>query len=373
MQAALLAAGSLDPDVVRRLDAAPGVGPAVSRGRRPPRARCARARAARPVRSARRPRRRGTQRLAGRVARGRAGRGDDRRPAADTSERSARGSVRASRRAAGDEARGRRARASRACRPSSRADDATTTTAAATSSRAPIGGGGAVGRLLKRTARARCGSSAAAGLRAPTHRLIGRARGTRSARDRRVLDADGRGPRGRRGRRPRNDVPRVGRGSTTLPAGLVHGASRSSPSRRPHAARGVGRNHGLRRPLARLGMDLERRRRQLQGDDIDIDAAVEARVDVLAGSAPDEAIYIDSLRRRRDLAVLLLLDVSGSVGRAARRARPCTSTSAPRPPRSRSLSTSSAIASRCTPSARRGERPCSGAGEALRRRARRAS
>ncbi|HEY1442380.1 MAG TPA: VWA domain-containing protein, partial [Mycobacterium sp.] len=68
----------------------------------------------------------------------------------------------------------------------------------------------------------------------------------------------------------------------------------------------------VRRPLSRLGMGLYRRHRQSQGDDIDIDAAVEARVEVLAGSVPDEAVYLDSLRRRRDLSVLLLLDVSGS-------------------------------------------------------------
>lgn len=72
--------------------------------------------------------------------------------------------------------------------------------------------------------------------------------------------------------------------------------------------------HGLRRPLARLGVGLDRCRRQAQGDDIDIDAAVEAQAEFRAGSAPDEAVYIDSLRRRRDLSVLLLLDTSGSVG-----------------------------------------------------------
>jgi nitric oxide reductase NorD protein len=71
---------------------------------------------------------------------------------------------------------------------------------------------------------------------------------------------------------------------------------------------------GMRRPLSRLGMGLHRRHRQPQGDDIDIDAAVEARVEVRAGSVPDEAVYLDSLRRRRDLSVLLLLDVSGSAG-----------------------------------------------------------
>ena len=72
----------------------------------------------------------------------------------------------------------------------------------------------------------------------------------------------------------------------------------------------------LRRPLARLGMGLHRRHRQSQGDDIDIDAAVEAHVEMIAGSVPDEAVYLDSLRRRRDLSVLLLLDISGSTAEA---------------------------------------------------------
>lgn len=71
-------------------------------------------------------------------------------------------------------------------------------------------------------------------------------------------------------------------------------------------------DYGLRRPLARLGVGLDRYRRQDQGDDIDIDAAIEARTELLAGSAPDEAVYLDSLRRRRDLSVVILLDVSGS-------------------------------------------------------------
>jgi len=70
---------------------------------------------------------------------------------------------------------------------------------------------------------------------------------------------------------------------------------------------------GLRKPLARIGLGLNRSRRQTQGDDIDIDAAIEARIEVIAGSTPDERIYVDSLRRRRDLSVLILLDISGSV------------------------------------------------------------
>jgi nitric oxide reductase activation protein len=72
----------------------------------------------------------------------------------------------------------------------------------------------------------------------------------------------------------------------------------------------------LRRPLARLGTGFDRARRRPQGDDIDIDAAVEARVAASTGAPPEEAVYVESLRRRRDLAVLVLLDISGSVGEA---------------------------------------------------------
>jgi nitric oxide reductase NorD protein len=70
--------------------------------------------------------------------------------------------------------------------------------------------------------------------------------------------------------------------------------------------------YGLRRPLARLGMGLDRFRHRAQGDDIDIDAVIAARIDRRAGRTPDEQAYIESLRRRRDLSVLVLLDISGS-------------------------------------------------------------
>lgn len=73
----------------------------------------------------------------------------------------------------------------------------------------------------------------------------------------------------------------------------------------------------LRRALGRLGMELERQRRQTQGDDIDIDAAIEAQVELAAGSAPEEAVYIDTVRCRRDLSILLLLDISGSAGESS--------------------------------------------------------
>jgi nitric oxide reductase activation protein len=68
----------------------------------------------------------------------------------------------------------------------------------------------------------------------------------------------------------------------------------------------------LRRSLARVGLATERCGRQEEGIDIDIDAAVEAQVDAAAGSIPLDAVYVDLVRGRRDLAVLVLLDVSGS-------------------------------------------------------------
>jgi nitric oxide reductase activation protein len=80
----------------------------------------------------------------------------------------------------------------------------------------------------------------------------------------------------------------------------------------------VAESGSLRRPLARVGLGLERRNRQLQGDDVDIDAAIEAITAHAAGRVPDEACYVDSVRRVRDLAVLVLLDISGSAGDTSR-------------------------------------------------------
>lgn len=72
-------------------------------------------------------------------------------------------------------------------------------------------------------------------------------------------------------------------------------------------------NYGLRKSLSRLGVALDRFHRQNQGDDIDIDAAIEAQIELAAGTFPDEAIYVESQRHKRDLSVLVLLDISGSV------------------------------------------------------------
>ncbi len=175
----------------------------------------------------------------------------------------------------------------------------------------PVGGGGALGRWLARLLRPvrQLGGGGPPGADAPTRRLAsGRARApglvTSSA-----SEAEG------------TDEAAEARGGVRYPEWdvhhrryrpdwcTVHETTPDASTAEPFTLR---HDHGLRRPLARLGMGLDSCHRQARGDDIDIDAAVEARVATLAGSRPDEAVYIDSLRVRRDLSVLLLLDASGS-------------------------------------------------------------
>lgn len=178
----------------------------------------------------------------------------------------------------------------------------------------PVGGGGFIGKWLKKMLsskrRGAFGSGGGPpGSDSPTHRSDSGRRGMHavsslaSASSEDVDDvaaaADG-------VRYPEWDVTR----KRYRPAWCT--VREVEPTIKATATQAIDSAIGVRRPLSRLGMGLHRRHRQSQGDDIDIDAAVEARVEVRARSAPDEAVYLDSLRRRRDLSVLLLLDVSGS-------------------------------------------------------------
>jgi nitric oxide reductase NorD protein len=174
----------------------------------------------------------------------------------------------------------------------------------------PVGGGGALGRLLgKMLAVVRqLKDGSPSGAHAPTHRTRdGKRRAgstalsTGAASTLEQGDVEGRGT-----KYPEWDVHR---------RRYRHGwctVQEVEPRLKADAPLAFPDGRVLRRSLARLGMGLDRHHRQAQGDDIDIDAAIEARVDVMAGSAADETFYVDSLRRRRDLAVLLLLDTSGS-------------------------------------------------------------
>jgi hypothetical protein len=173
----------------------------------------------------------------------------------------------------------------------------------------PIGGGGALGRLLKTLFRnARSSTGGPPGADAATHwsRRVGRVgRVAATSPVRTPALAEGRGP---------------GPGNTTYPEWDVHqGRYRpewctvvSVDPTPADVAFTMPDLLSVRRPLSHLGIALERRHRQFQGIDIDLDAAIEAHVQTLAGSVPDEAVYVDLVRSRRDLGVLVLLDVSGS-------------------------------------------------------------
>ncbi len=57
---------------------------------------------------------------------------------------------------------------------------------------------------------------------------------------------------------------------------------------------------------------VRRIRKQQEGDEIDINAAIRAMTDIRLGKLPDDRIMMSSLRKTRDISVLLLLDLSGS-------------------------------------------------------------
>lgn len=179
----------------------------------------------------------------------------------------------------------------------------------------PVGGGGAAGKLLQRLmSRVRqLSGGGPPGADSPTHRSRKGIRGagavtsTASALSE-IDDAESGDGQGRK--YPEWDVHRRRYRPDWC---TVH---EIDPPRMQGARLARPDVHALRRPLTRLGIGLDRCHRQTQGDDIDVDAAVEARVEMLAGSAPDEAVYLDRLRRSRDLAVLVLLDVSGSAAEA---------------------------------------------------------
>ena len=176
----------------------------------------------------------------------------------------------------------------------------------------PVGGGGFIGKWLKKmlsSARKTGSGGGPPGADDPTHRTNSANRGLHavtSLASATVEDLNDREALAQGVTYPEWDATR----KSYRPAWCT--VREVEPTIKVSATQAIDGAIGVRRPLSRLGMGLHRRHRQSQGDDIDIDAAVEARVEVRAGSVPDEAVYLDSLRRRRDLSVLLLLDVSGS-------------------------------------------------------------
>jgi hypothetical protein len=178
----------------------------------------------------------------------------------------------------------------------------------------PVGGGGFIGKWFKKLlSSTRAGSSGGGppGADSPTHRTNSANRGAYAVSSTAKVATE--------------DDADINAGDVKYPEWDVNQkryrpdwctVREVKPQVKPAASAAIDDAIAFRRPLARLGMGLHRRHRQAQGDDIDIDAAVEARVEVLAGSVPDESVYLDNLRRRRDLSVLVLLDVSGSSAEA---------------------------------------------------------
>lgn len=68
----------------------------------------------------------------------------------------------------------------------------------------------------------------------------------------------------------------------------------------------------LQRPLARVGIEPQRHRRQEEGDSLDLSALLDYETDRRRGGNPDPHIYENNRLTMRDLSVLVLLDCSGS-------------------------------------------------------------
>src|SRR5208283_4852205 len=68
----------------------------------------------------------------------------------------------------------------------------------------------------------------------------------------------------------------------------------------------------LRRKFELLKREPKIQRRRKEGDDLDIDAVVEAFSDTMAGLSPSEDLFVQLSREDRNIAALFLLDMSGS-------------------------------------------------------------
>lgn len=175
----------------------------------------------------------------------------------------------------------------------------------------PVGAGGALGKLLGRlTSRVRqVGTGGPAG-------------GDAVARRPTTVSGDERSVVSRASRRPVDDADPAGpAGPLTYPEWDARRRSyrpdwctvvETAPNTDTASNIELPQTLPLRRALTRLAVGLQRCGRQRQGDDIDIDSAVESRVQALAGAATEDTVYLDFLRRKRELSVLVLLDISGS-------------------------------------------------------------
>jgi nitric oxide reductase NorD protein len=78
------------------------------------------------------------------------------------------------------------------------------------------------------------------------------------------------------------------------------------------SAGGVEHDEVLRRRLARVGLGPKVLRRRPDGGELDVDALMDLAVDLQAGHSTTEHIYLERRKLARNLGVLILVDASGS-------------------------------------------------------------
>ena len=68
--------------------------------------------------------------------------------------------------------------------------------------------------------------------------------------------------------------------------------------------------NGLRKMLTSVNNKMQQQRRQLQGEAFDFDALTDLYTDIHSGKSPDERVYLSNRKKNKDIAILVLLDLS---------------------------------------------------------------
>ncbi|MFD2907613.1 nitric oxide reductase activation protein NorD [Flavobacterium ardleyense] len=68
--------------------------------------------------------------------------------------------------------------------------------------------------------------------------------------------------------------------------------------------------NGLRKMLTSVNNKMQQQRRQLQGESFDLDALTDLYTDIHSGKSPDERVYLSNRKKNKDIAILVLLDLS---------------------------------------------------------------
>lgn len=67
---------------------------------------------------------------------------------------------------------------------------------------------------------------------------------------------------------------------------------------------------GLRKMLASVNNKYQQQRRQVQGEEFDLDMITDLFTDVHSGHTPSDKIYVSKRKKEKDLSILILLDIS---------------------------------------------------------------